>query len=73
MQFTIRGNTRLDLHRNGVDETTDASVVASSKNNPDILEQLKNQAILLDWNYLPIVAEGKDPLAKFLTLAMNGR
>ena len=48
MQFTIRGNTRLDLHRNGVDETTDASVVASSKNNPDILEQLKNQAILLD-------------------------
>ena len=51
----------------------DASVVASSKNNPDFLEQLKNQAILLDWNYLPIVAEGKDPLAKFLTLAMNGR
>ena len=44
-----------------------------SKNNPDFLELLKNQTILLDWNYLPIVAEGQNSLTNFLTLAMNGR
>ena len=51
----------------------DVSVVASQINNPDFLELLKNQTILLDWNYLPIVAEGQNSLTNFLTLAMNGR
>ena len=51
----------------------DVSVAASQKNNLDFLEQLKNQTILLDWNYLPIVAEGQNPLKNVLTLPNNGR
>ena len=33
----------------------DVSVFASQINNPDFLELLKIQTILLDWSYLPIV------------------
>ena len=47
----------------------DVSVVASQINNPDFLELLKNQTILLDWNYLPIVVEGQNTTYKFSDIA----